>query len=165
MATQETSAANATRVCVRSLAGVQIERTAGTLRTVLIYMISGVGGYLTSAVFSPNFPSVGPSGALFGLLGVSVVDLFQSWQIVKEPFKRLLYTTMETTMYLMVGTLPFIDNWAHVGGFFFGILAAIIFLPYLTFGVVDSLRKRCLMLVCVPVLVCAYCSVRIACSV
>ena len=39
--------------------GVQIERVAGSLRTALIYVIAGVGGYLTSAVFSPSIPSVG----------------------------------------------------------------------------------------------------------
>ena len=65
---------------------------------------------------------------------MAVVDLFQSWKLVKEPWKRLFWTLIETALYLAVGTLPFIDNWAHIGGFFFGVLAAIIFLPYLTFG-------------------------------
>ena len=37
---------------------------------------------------------------------------------------------------LMVGTLPFVDNFANIGGFLFGIPLAIIFLPYITFGYV-----------------------------
>lgn len=45
---------------------VQVERAAGTLRMVLIYMIAGIGGNLVSAVFSPDVPTVGASGALFG---------------------------------------------------------------------------------------------------
>ena len=39
---------------------------------------------------------------------------------------------------LMVGTLPFVDNFANIGGFLFGIPLAIIFLPYITFGFVVS---------------------------
>eukprot|EP00038_Savillea_parva_P010092 m.187851 g.187851 ORF g.187851 m.187851 type:complete len:615 (-) comp17209_c0_seq1:177-2021(-) len=133
--------------------GSQIERTTGTLRMGLIYMISGIGGYVTSAVFSPNIPSVGASGSIFGLIGVAVVDLFQSWQLVEKPWSRAGSTLMHTCGYLMIGTLPFIDNWAHVGGFVFGIFSAIIFLPYLTFGVMDSLRKRFFMCLSIPLLV------------
>lgn len=133
--------------------GVQIERVAGTLRTALIYMMAGVGGYLTSCVFSPDVPSVGASGSIFGFLGIAVVDLLQSWKIVQDPCKRLFWTLVEISMYLFVGTLPFVDNWAHIGGFVFGVLGAIIFLPYLTFGLMDSIKKRCLMLIAIPVVV------------
>mmetsp|Transcript_20701 Transcript_20701/g.53805 ORF Transcript_20701/g.53805 Transcript_20701/m.53805 type:complete len:626 (+) Transcript_20701:159-2036(+) len=136
--------------------GAQIERTTGTIRMGLIFMISGIGGYVTSGVFSPNIPSVGASGAIFGLIGVAVVDLFQSWQIVENPCGRAMNTLIHTAGYLMIGTLPFIDNWAHVGGFVFGVMASIIFLPYLTFGVMDSIRKRCLMCMCIPLLVCTF---------
>lgn len=136
--------------------GSQIERTTGTLRMALIYMISGIGGYLTSAVFSPNIPSVGASGCIFGLIGVAVVDLFQSWQVVEAPVSRAVNTVLHTAGYLMIGTLPFIDNWAHVGGFVFGVLSSIIFLPYLTFGILDSLRKRCMMCVTIPILVSSF---------
>jgi uncharacterized membrane protein len=52
-----------------------------------------------------------------------------------------------------VGTIPFIDNWAHVGGFFFGIIGAIIFLPFLTFGSWDSFKKKCLVFLCIPILI------------
>lgn len=36
--------------------------------------------------------------------------------------------------FLLIGTFPYIDNWAHLGGFVFGIVSAIVFLPYITFG-------------------------------
>jgi membrane associated rhomboid family serine protease len=70
--------------------------------------------YVTSAVFSPNIPSVGASGAIFGLIGVAVVDLFQSWQLVEKPWSRVLTTFFHTVGYLMIGTLPFIDNWVRL---------------------------------------------------
>eukprot|EP00039_Didymoeca_costata_P029346 m.24283 g.24283 ORF g.24283 m.24283 type:complete len:617 (+) comp7591_c0_seq4:17-1867(+) len=131
--------------------GVQIERAAGWLRMALIYFISGVGGYVASAVFSPDIPSVGCSGSLYGLLGVSIVDLVQNWQIVENPWWKLIKTIVQAAVLLLVGTIPFIDNWAHVGGFVFGVLAGIIFLPYLTFGAWDSLRKRLFLCICIPV--------------
>lgn len=43
----------------------------------------------------------------------------------------------------MVGTLPFVDNFAHIGGLVFGIFAAMAFLPYITFGRWNRIRKAC----------------------
>lgn len=45
------------------------------------------------------------------------------------------------------------DNWAHLGGFIFGILSSIIFLPFLTFGSWDNFRKKCIVCLCIPVLI------------
>ena len=33
---------------------------------------------------------VGPSGALYGLLGVQLVELLQSWKLLDRPFSELL---------------------------------------------------------------------------
>lgn len=52
----------------------------------------------------------------------------------------------------MIGTLPYIDNWSHVGGFCFGVVSGIVFLPYVTFGDWDLRRKRILVAVCAPLL-------------
>jgi hypothetical protein len=52
----------------------------------------------------------------------------------------------------MIGTLPYFDNWSHVGGFCFGVVSGIIFLPYVTFGEWDLARKRILLIVCMPLL-------------
>ena len=57
--------------------GSQIERAAGWFRTGMIYMISGVGGYMTSALFDPLQVSVGSNPSIFGLLAVILVELFQ----------------------------------------------------------------------------------------
>ncbi len=37
-------------------------------------------------------------------------------------------------MILLVGLLPWFDNWAHIGGFFVGLFASCIFLPQINFG-------------------------------
>ena len=54
---------------------------------------------------------------------------------------------------LFIGTLPWIDNWAHFGGFLFGMPAAVIFLPFITFGKWDRRRKLLLLAIAVPFLV------------
>ena len=122
---------------------------------LLIFLISGVGGNLVGGIFSSDYPTMGSSGAVFGLLGVKTVDLFQSWQILgKHRVRRLVLLVLEVAIFLMIGTLPWIvNNWTHIGGFVFGVLAGICFVPYLSFGAFDRIRKRCLVLVCFPVLV------------
>lgn len=39
------------------------------------------------------------------------------------------------------------------GGLLFGVVAAIIFVPYITFGKLDTFRKRILLAICVPLLI------------
>ena len=80
------------------------------LRVLLIYLVSGIGGYLVSGVFDAtslsvstgtnpilpfhcavtfSYSQVGGSGALFGLYGVLLVELLQGWKWVKRPFVEL----------------------------------------------------------------------------
>ena len=51
-----------------------------------------------------------------------------------DPYLKLAKLLVPIFIALMVGTLPFVDNFANIGGFLFGIPLAIIFLPYITFG-------------------------------
>ena len=51
--------------------GVQLESTIGLPRTIAIYLISGIGGNLFSALCDSNI-SVGASTAIFGLFGAYI---------------------------------------------------------------------------------------------
>lgn len=95
-----------------------------------------------SAVFAPLQWTVGASGALYGLLACSLVDICQSWQVIQRPWRKFLVVLGEIIALMLIGTLPWVDNWAHIGGFVFGLFAAIVFLPYITFGRADKIRKR-----------------------
>lgn len=46
-----------------------------------LYVISGFGGSLLSALFIQTSISVGASGALFGLLGAMLSELITNWTI------------------------------------------------------------------------------------
>eukprot|EP00040_Diaphanoeca_grandis_P035661 m.224805 g.224805 ORF g.224805 m.224805 type:complete len:723 (+) comp33444_c0_seq1:240-2408(+) len=137
---------------VQWVVGTQIERTAGWLRVALIYFVSGIGGYLISGLFDPYVVAVGSDPAIFGLLAVLVVELFQSWKIVPNPWWECFKLITVTIVAFVVGTFPFIDNFGHLGGFFFGLLSAIVFIPYITFGKWDYARKRILLYICIPML-------------
>eukprot|EP00049_Salpingoeca_infusionum_P006385 m.106125 g.106125 ORF g.106125 m.106125 type:complete len:632 (-) comp13293_c0_seq7:443-2338(-) len=133
--------------------GFQVERVCGWFRMAIMYTIAGVGGNVVSAIFSPNFPQVGAGGAAVGIVGIKLVDTLHSWQALESPCKQLFGILITLTIGLFVGTLPYVDNWAHIGGFVFGAVSAIVFLPYVTFGKWDRVRKRCLLFFCMPLLV------------
>ena len=48
---------------------------------MIIYLISGFGGYCISGIFASAEASVGSDPAVFGLLAVHIVELFQTWQV------------------------------------------------------------------------------------
>lgn len=50
-----------------------------------------------------------------GLIGVLFVELFQYWQIVDYAWLEFLKLLGFTAVLLAVGTLPYIDNMAHIG--------------------------------------------------
>lgn len=52
----------------------------------------------------------------------------------------------------MIGTLPYIDNLAHVGGFLFGIPAGLLLMPKIYYGKWDRRRKLILMIASLPAL-------------
>ena len=54
---------------VQYYVGKQIEKTAGWIRIALIYLISGVGGWVVSGIFSPYTVDMGADPAIFGMLG------------------------------------------------------------------------------------------------
>jgi len=91
-------------------AGRQIERHSGFLRIGIIYMMSGIGGVLSSAYFLPYDVSSGPAGAIFGLLAVLLIEILQSWAIiphVHKEFGKLVAIIIGATL---LGTMPLVDN-------------------------------------------------------
>ena len=68
-----------------------------------------------SAIFVPYGVNAGASGAVLGLIGVLFVELFQFWQIVDNALLELAKLLGFVIFLLALGTLPFIDNMAHIG--------------------------------------------------
>lgn len=117
-----------------------LEKMCGPLRMSLIYFGSGVVGNLASAVFVPYRAESGPSGALFGLLAALVVECLNAWPILRSPWRALLKLAAILALLFSAGFLPWVDNYAHLFGFFGGVSLSLAFLPYLDFfrNVIDE---------------------------
>jgi rhomboid protease GluP len=101
----------------------------GTGRTVIIYTVAGVTGFLASSVagaffvFLPGFlrPSftIGASAPIFGLLGALLYYGRRGSSQVGQQAKSL------AIILLIFGfVIPGVDNWAHLGGLGGGYLVA-----------------------------------------
>lgn len=101
--------------------GMGLEHGIARLRFGLVYAASGIAGSLLSLAMSEG-PSVGASGAIFGLCGGLVVFLYRNQRhfIVRD--KRIGFVLLFWAAYQMIeGFLtPGIDNFAHIGGFVSG---------------------------------------------
>ncbi|XP_070595978.1 inactive rhomboid protein 2 [Erythrolamprus reginae] len=124
-----------------------LEKLAGWLRITIIFILSGITGNLASAIFLPYRAEVGPAGSQFGLLACLFVELFQSWQVLENPWKAFFNLSGIVLFLFACGLLPWIDNIAHIFGFLSGLLLSFAFLPYITFGTADKYRKRVMIIV------------------
>ncbi|XP_068682671.1 inactive rhomboid protein 1-like [Montipora foliosa] len=140
--------------------GILIEREIGTVRTFLIYMISGIGGNLICGLFNPLSPQVGASGALFGLVALLIIKLLQLRHDVRRPCMEALIFLGVALISFAIGTLPYIGNFVHIGGFLFGSLASLALLPrtnsrFTNLGL-KSCQKVVFMSLLIIALVCAF---------
>lgn len=100
--------------------GADLERSLGTPRYVVLYMASGIWGFVLSAMLSQNLSaSAGCSGALFGLIGYMFIDVLVNWKFLPHPMRDLMSLLVVTIISLVLGLLPGLDNFAHIGKFFF----------------------------------------------
>jgi membrane associated rhomboid family serine protease len=102
--------------------GPAVEELYGPGRLVMIFTVAGVAGFALSSVAS-GYPTVGASGAIFGLLGAMVAY----GQKRGGTFGKMVlreYGTWAVILFVF-GLLPGtrIDNWAHAGGFIGGLAA------------------------------------------
>jgi membrane associated rhomboid family serine protease len=109
------------------MVGRALEETIGPLRFTLIYLVSGVAGSAgalllgpLSHLFSPDpsQPTVGASGAIFGIFGAVFVLERQGRFIMGSSVIPLLVLNLAITF-----SIPFISKGGHVGGLIGGALA------------------------------------------
>ncbi|EZG45596.1 putative transmembrane protein [Gregarina niphandrodes] len=105
--------------------GRLIEPDWGTRRFLFVFLISGLTGNMTSCALDDNVVSVGSSGAIYGVLGALLVYIFEFWDSI--PLAQTIFTATASCCIFAVITsfIPHIDIYAHIGGFFSGLLAAL----------------------------------------
>ena len=118
--------------------GRDIEKQIGTLRFLLVYFSSGIFGFVFGGNFAPNgVPSTGCSGALFGILAIMLLDLLYTWKARVSPGRDLTFILLDVCVAFVLGLLPTLDNFSHIGGFMTGLVLGICILHS-----PDSLRER-----------------------
>lgn len=111
--------------------GRNVEAFYGPWPFLALFLGSGIGGAIASATLSSSI-SVGASGGVFGLAGVSIVFAYR--------FRRQLPSRVTRIMGTFVGVLvaanialglvfAFIDSKAHLGGLLSGALLAMVIEP------------------------------------
>jgi rhomboid protease GluP len=124
------------------MVGPQVERLYGSARFVVIYLLAGVmgviGSYINSMMMDrdPMTPSVGASGALFGLFGVLAVFGYKYRKDLPPAFRSAFGAGVfpVIAINLVIGfSVPVIDNGAHIGGLIGGALLALL-IPYIAPG-------------------------------
>ncbi|KOB85089.1 hypothetical protein PFDG_00450 [Plasmodium falciparum Dd2] len=99
-----------------------IEPDWGSIRTGLLFFISGVTGNLLSAVCDPCGVTIGSSGSLYGLIGALFAYYIEYWKTIPRPCCVLIFMFLVVMFGIIVGMFGYTDNYAHIGGCLGGVL-------------------------------------------
>lgn len=97
---------------IRNL-GPAVTEYYGPGRAFVIFNLAGAAGFLLSNVVAPGHPSIGASGAIFGMLGALIVYARKHG----SSMMRSQLWQWAAIMFVMGFILPSVNNWAHAGGF------------------------------------------------
>lgn len=111
--------------------GGPMERIYGTRRYLIIFLFAGIAGNVLSYFLLPE-PSLGASGALFGLVGAGLVFPMRYRSLMDERARKSILSQLifVTVINLGFSFLPGIDKWAHFGGLLGGGFLALFLIPY-----------------------------------
>lgn len=100
--------------------GVGCEHAFGRLRTLNLYVGSGIVASAFSCL--SERPSVGASGAIFGLMGALAAAILGNAKDLHVRDKRVGIVLVFWAAYTILTGFaePLVDNWAHFGGFVTG---------------------------------------------
>ena len=105
--------------------GALAEALYGTGTYACVYLICGIGASLASAGWHPGVPSVGASGAIFGLAGALLAAFkLGEFSVPREALVGTLRSLGAFVVYnLIFGfAISGVDNAAHIGGLITGLI-------------------------------------------
>ncbi|KUJ10181.1 rhomboid family membrane protein-like protein [Mollisia scopiformis] len=118
--------------------GKEMEIAIGPIRYFLVYICSGIFGFVLGGNFAATgIASTGASGALFGIIALNLLDLLYTWGERRSPWKDFAFIMLDVVISFVLGLLPGLDNFSHIGGFFMGLVLGICILHS-----PNALRKR-----------------------
>jgi len=121
------------------VSGDSVERKIGNARFLVLYLAFGViaGLFHTYLTTTPAIPTIGASGAIFGVLASFAILFPFRWLLklfgfIPIPMPALMFvfiTIVSETAYVTSGTVESIAHTAHVGGFLAGIFLTLLIVP------------------------------------
>jgi membrane associated rhomboid family serine protease len=102
--------------------GSAVEQALGRGRFVLLYVVSALAGSAGALVWTPLSPTVGASGALFGLLGAALILERQRNYVLGGSAMALILINL-----ILSFAVSGISIGGHIGGLIGGILCTLIF--------------------------------------
>lgn len=115
--------------------GALIERHIGGIKYAIIYIALGIAGFLLGANFTPVLIALtGASGALFGIVACNFLAFVYCGRKNANMYETnhfwLFFVIMilEVVVSFVLGLLPGMDNFSHLGGFAMGIAMLVVLL-------------------------------------
>lgn len=110
--------------------GTMIEKEIGPVTFAISYFATGIAGGIASLIYKLvtyqwHVSSIGASGAVFGLVGILLSLAFFSGKQLPNVTPIKMIVVVAYSIYSGMGN-PNIDNAAHVGGVFAGIIIGLI---------------------------------------
>ena len=102
--------------------GTSLERHFGHGRFLLLYVLGAFTGNVASFIMT-DANSLGASTAIFGLLAAEGVFLYQNRRLFAGQFRSAIGNIIfiAAVNLFVIGSLPGIDNWGHIGGLLGGL--------------------------------------------
>ena len=123
--------------------GNNVEDYFGTIRFLIFYLLGGIVAALAQIAVAPysKTPVIGASGAIAAVMGayfylfprsriktLAFLFFFITFIEIPAPFFLLIWILMQfSSAFMSFGAATGVAYWAHIGGFTFGLLVAIIF--------------------------------------
>ncbi|GAB4827842.1 hypothetical protein Ancab_034727 [Ancistrocladus abbreviatus] len=103
--------------------GPQVCKGYGSFTFFLIYILGGISGNLASFLHTPE-PTVGGSGPTFAIIGAWLIYQVQNKDVITKEISEQMFqkATVAATLSCVLGSFVPIDNWAHFGAAFTGII-------------------------------------------
>eukprot|EP00559_Dactyliosolen_fragilissimus_P002001 CAMPEP_0184866270 /NCGR_PEP_ID=MMETSP0580-20130426/21612_1 /TAXON_ID=1118495 /ORGANISM="Dactyliosolen fragilissimus" /LENGTH=368 /DNA_ID=CAMNT_0027365861 /DNA_START=83 /DNA_END=1189 /DNA_ORIENTATION=+ len=123
-------------VSVQLDTGAFYEREWGSKIWLIIYITSAIGSSILSCCYMPDQISVGSSGAVMGLFGGKLAEVFcrqresqkteQGRIARKVRTEQLSETLCAVTVVMIFGFVPYVDWAAHLGGLIYGFFSGML---------------------------------------
>jgi membrane associated rhomboid family serine protease len=102
--------------------GAPVEQYLGRARFIALYFVSGLAGSAGALVATPNSPTVGASGAIFGILGAMLILEWQATGRLGGNAMTLIVINLALSF-----AIANISIGGHIGGLIGGILVTLAF--------------------------------------